>query len=321
MRALVYRAYGGPEVVEIVDRAAPVAEPGTVVVRVEASSVGASDAAFRAGKPFAARLFAGLTRPRPVVQGADFAGVVVQVGADVTDLRPGDEVWGATGVELGAHADLVRVKAAGVIARRPQGLTATDAAALVDATAMAFLRDAGRLQPGDRVLVNGASGAVGTMAVQLALAWGADVTAVCSAERAAAVRALGVERVLDYRTVDVTTLEDAFDIVFDVAGTLGYRRARGILTPRGRYLITVPTVGAFVWHALTPGSRGRRSRIALTGLRKDAAKRADLAATAGLVEEGRLHAVVEAVYPLDEAAQAHAHLARGRAGQLVLAMT
>ncbi|MDY0907955.1 NAD(P)-dependent alcohol dehydrogenase [Microbacterium sp. CFBP9034] len=320
MRAVVYRAYGGPEVVEVVDRPKPVAEPGTVVVRVEASSVGASDAAFRSGEPFAARLFSGLRRPRQNVQGSDFAGVVDSVGSDVTTFAPGDAVWGATGIEMGSQADYVRVKAAGVVGPRPDGLSATDAAALVDATAMAFLRDTAQLRAGERVLVNGASGAVGTMAVQLVQAWGAEVTAVCSAERAQAVRDLGVQRVVDYRAVDVLRLDERFDIVFDVHGSLGYRRARRILAPTGRYLITVPTLGAFAWHLLTLGARGRRSRIALTGLRRDAAKRADLAATADLVAAGALRAVVEAVYPLDEASAAHAHLDRGRVGQLVLAM-
>lgn len=320
MRGVIYRAYGGPEVVEVVEREVPVATPGTVVVRVEAASVGASDAAFRSGQPFAARLFAGVRRPRPVVQGADFAGVISAVGDEAGDFTVGDAVWGATGIELGSQADHVRVKATGAIARRPKGISATDAAALVDATAMSFLRDTARLQPGERVLVNGASGAVGTMAVQLARAWGADVTAVCSAERAAAVRALGVERVLDYRAVDIPRLDQRFDVVFDVNGNLGYRRARGILSPHGRYLITVPTLGAFWWHLATLGSRGRRSRIAFTGLRKDAAKRHDLAVTAELVAAGRLQAVVEATYPLDEASAAHAHLDRGRTGQLVLTM-
>lgn len=320
MRGIIYRAYGGPEVVEVVEREVPFATPGTVVVRVEAASVGAADAAFRSGKPFAARLFAGLRRPRPVVQGADFAGVVEAVGDGDVDFRPGDLVWGATGVQLGSQADYVRVKGSGAIARRPEGLSATDAAALVDATAMSFLRDTGRLASGERVLVNGASGAVGTMAVQLALAWGAEVTAVCSAERAGAVRALGVERVLDYRSVDIPRLDEQFDVVFDVNGNLGYRRARSILSPRGRYLITVPTAGALWWHLVTLGSRGRRSRIAFTGLRKDAAKRHDLAVTAELVNAGALRAVVEATYPLTEASAAHAHLERGRVGQLVLTM-
>lgn len=320
MRAVVNRAYGGPEVVVVEQRPIPVAEPGTVVVRVEASAVGASDAAFRAGEPFAARLFTGLRRPRPQVQGSDFAGTVESVGDGVTNVRVGDRVWGATGAAMGCHADLIRVRASGVIAKRPEGLSAVDAAALVDATAMAFLRDTAGLKPGERVLVNGASGAVGTLAVQLALAWGAEVTAVCSAERAAVVRGLGASRVWDYRDVDVAGQEDRFDVVLDVKGNLGYRRARRILTPHGRYLITVLTPGALWWHIVTLGSRGRRSRFAFTGLRGDSRKQADLEATADLVRRDQLRAVVEATYPIDAASTAHAHLERGRAGQLVLTM-
>jgi len=230
----------------------------------------------------------------------------------------GDAVWGATGASMGAHAEWVVVASDGAVALRPEKLTATDAASLVDATAMSFLRDTARLRRGERILINGASGAVGTAAIQLAVEMGAEVTAVASAARLELVRDLGATHVYDYGAVDVTTLPERYDVVFDVVGNMGYRRARGILTPTGRYLITVPTLGALAWHALTLGSRGRRSRIAFTGLRKASVVRGDLEATSVLVEQGRIRAVVDGVYAFSDARTAHAHVVRGKAGHVIL---
>lgn len=318
MRAVVNRRYGGPEVIGLDERPDPEPGPGELLIRVEAATLSAADAALRAGSPFAARLFAGPFRPRITVLGSDFAGVVAAVGEGVAGFAVGDRVWGATNAAMGAHAEYVVVSASGAVALQPAGLSPTDAASLVDATAMSFLRDTGRLQRGENVLINGASGAVGTAAVQLAVDIGAEVTAVCSAPRLDLVRRLGAVRAYDYRDVDVTTLPERFDVVFDVAGTLGYRRARRILTPTGRYLITVPTFGALAWHALTCRSRGRRSRISFTGLRKASVVRADLEETGSLVAAGRIRPVVDTVYSFEDAPAAHAHLARGKAGHIVL---
>jgi NADPH:quinone reductase-like Zn-dependent oxidoreductase len=318
MRAVVNRRYGGPEVIEVDDLPEPVPGAGEILVRVEAATLSAADAALRSGSPLAARLFAGLLRPRVTVLGSEFAGVVAAVGSGVTEFAVGDPVWGATNAAMGAHAEYVVVSAAGAVAVRPDGVTATDAASLVDATALSFLRDTGRLQRGERILINGASGGVGTAAVQLAVDMGAEVTAVCSGPHLALVRELGAAHAFDYRAVDVTALPQRYDVVFDVFGNLGFRRARRILTPAGRYLITVPTFGALAWHVLTLGARGRRSRIAFTGLRPRESVCADLGATRRLVADGRLRAVVDEVYPFARSREAHAHLARGKAGHLVL---
>ena len=318
MHAVTNRRYGGPEVVEWAELPDPAPQAGELLVRVEATDLSTADAALRSGSPFAARLFAGLTKPRFAVLGADFAGIVVGIGAGVTRFAVGDAVWGATGAAMGAHAEFVIVAEDGAVALRPATLTATDAASLVDATALSFLRDTARLQPGERILINGASGAVGTAAVQLAVDMGAEVTAVCSGPRLDLVRELGAAHAYDYRSVDVTSLPDRYDVVFDVVGNMGYRRARRILTRTGRYLITVPTFGALAWHALTLGSRGRRSRIAFTGLRKASIVRGDLEATSALVSAGSMRAVVDGVYPFSKGRAAHAHVARGKAGHVIL---
>ncbi|GAA1978467.1 NAD(P)-dependent alcohol dehydrogenase [Microbacterium pumilum] len=324
MRAAVYRRYGGPSVVEVEQIDTPVPAAGEVLVRVTASVVSTSDVAMRSGTPFAARLFAGPFRPRLRVLGSEFSGKIVAVGDGVDSFRVGEAVWGVTGTAMRAHAEFVVVRADGVIEALPAGLDPVEAAALIDATALSFLDDTAELVAGQTILINGASGAVGTAAVQLASHRGAVVTAVCSAERAGLVRSLGAQEVLDYRAGDiVTTLQDqgrTFDVVFDVFGHLGYREARCLLTPTGRYCGTVPTLPLLWRTLLTRWSKGKRGMIAFTGLRGRDAVLADLRETGSLARSGALHPVIGAVYPLERVAQAHAHVGRGRAGNIVLTM-
>lgn len=325
MRAAVYRRFGGPEVVRVEEVETPAPREGEVLVRVAASVVSTADAAMRSGSPFAARLFAGPFRPRLPVLGADFAGAVAAIGPGVESRRVGDAVWGVTAAGMRAHAEYVVVPADGVLEPLPDGLDPVDAAALIDPTALSFLDDTAELRAGQTILVNGASGAVGTAAVQLAVHRGATVTAVCSAERASVVRDLGAHEILDYREGDVVERlraeERSFDVVFDVFGNLGYRRARALLTPTGRYCSTVPTP-AILWYTLrTRRSAGRRGVIAFTGLRHRDAVHDDLSETAELFRAGVLRPVVDTVYPLDRAAEAHAHVERGKAGHIVLSMS
>lgn len=324
MRAAVYRRYGGPSVVTVQDLDTPIPGAGEVLVRVTASVVGATEVAMRSGTPFAARLFAGPIHPRLRVLGSEFSGVVAGTGEGVDGFHVGDAVWGITGTDMRAHAEYVVVRADGVLEPMPAGLDAADAAALIDPTALSFLDDTAELVAGQSILINGASGAVGTAAVQLAVHRGATVTAVCSAGRADVVRRLGAHEVLDYRAGDVVTMLHeqgrTFDVVFDVFGNLGYRRARPLLTPTGRYCGTVPTL-PILWHTLrTRKSRGQRGVIAFTGLRGRDAVREDLRQTAALVAAGVLKPVIEARYPLERVADAHAHVERGKAGHILLTM-
>jgi len=322
MRAAVYRRYGGPPVVAVEELDTPVPGPGKVLVRVAASVVSTTDSAMRSGSPFAARLFAGPFRPRLRVLGSDFTGTVAAVGDDSAPFHVGDRVWGVTGTGMSAHAEYLLVPADGIIQPLPEGVDLIDAAALIDPTALSFLDDTAELVAGQTILINGASGAVGSMAVQLSVHRGATVVAVCSAEHAALVRGLGAHEVLDYNAGDVVAAlraqNRAFDVVFDVFGNLGYRRARALLTPTGRYCGTVPTL-PILWHTLlTRRSSGRRGVIAFTGLRGKDAVLSDLRETAALVRAGVVKPVIDTRYPLERVADAHAHVDRGKAGQIVL---
>ncbi len=317
MKAVVVDRYGGPEVATVADLPDPVPAPGQVLVRVAAASVGASDAAFRSGTPWFARLASGLRRPRLRVLGSDFAGRVVAVGEGVRDFAVGDRIAGQTGVSMGGHAELIVVPADGAVALLPDAVSDAAAVALCDGglTALPFLRDAGRVRAGERVLVIGASGAVGSHAVQLARWLGAHVTAVTSTPNRELVERLGAHETIDYRERDVTGGPDRWDVVFDAVGATDWRHARRILTPTGRYLRTVPSLGIVVRTLL----RSRRAVIAFTGLRPRDAVRPDLAELVRLTAEGLLVPLVDSSYPLSDASAAYALVdSRRKRGTVVL---
>lgn len=312
MRVAIATAYGAPDVVRVEERPRPEPKPDEVLVRVDAASVGASDSAFRLGEPRFIRLFFGLRRPRQPIMGTDFGGEVVAVGADVTQFAVGDRVFGAG---WAGHAQYLTIAQSASIASLPEGLTPTTAVALVDGamTALPFLRDTGRLQPGQRLLVNGASGAVGAAAVQLGRHLGAHVTAVTSTPNVELVRGLGANEVIDYTLDDFTASDQTWDVVFDAVGLSSFSRAKRVLTPQGIYLSTVP--GVVMLQSLFT----KRAAIAFTGLRKDAAKRPDLAELARLAAEGILTPTIDSEYPLDEVVAAHARVdSKRKRGTVVL---
>lgn len=320
MRIAAYHRYGSPDVVGVEERKQPEPGPGQVRVRVHAASVGASDAAGRAGSPWFARLAFGLRRPRNAVLGSDFAGVVDAVGPGVTRFAVGDRVFGATGADAGAHAEAVIVGEEGAIVPLPDGVSAPQAAAICDGamTALPFLRDGGRLRPGMRVLVNGASGAVGSAAVQLAARLGAEVTGVCGPAHADVVARLGAGRVIDYTRDDPMRSGATYDIVFDAVAASTFRRARQVLADGGRYLTTVPS-WTIMLQQLTSRLGRRRAVIMFTGLRSAEAKRPDLEELAALAASGRFAPLVDRVLPLDAIAEAHAVVDTGhKAGTVVV---
>lgn len=311
MRAAVSTTYGPPEVVQVQDVPAPEPGEGEVLVRNRASTLEAALVAARAGTPWFARLAFGLRRPRNPVLGGEVAGEVVAVGPGVTRFAVGDRVVGVTRMGAGAHAELVVLREDGVIEPVPDGLSDVDAAVLAcgPLTALPFLQVHGRVRPGQSVLVIGASGCVGTAAVQVAVHAGARVTAVCGPRGTDLVRDLGASEVVDRTAEDVTAREARYDVVLDVAGASSYRRCRRLLRDDGVYLVTVPSPG-ILWRTLWTSRRrtGRRGVVAFTGLRSEAQKSEDLRTALRLGTDGALRPVVDAAYPLDEIAAAHRHV-------------
>jgi len=239
MRAAVNERYGPPGVVEVVDVPTPKPGPGEVLVRIECSTVTRTDCGFRAPHPWFVRAFSGVRGPRHTILGSDFAGVIHAVGPGVDAFEVGDRVFGSTEDRFGTHAEYVAVQGNGAIAPIPAGVSFESAAASTEAShyALESLRSAG-VRRGHAVLVYGATGAIGTAAVQLLQGRGVTVTAVCDTANIDLVAGLGADRVIDYQTTDFTADEQRYDIVFDAVGKSSFAACRRLLTPKGVYAST-----------------------------------------------------------------------------------
>jgi NADPH:quinone reductase-like Zn-dependent oxidoreductase len=316
MKAVVQDRYGSPDVLKIDDVAQPVAADGEVVVQVRAASVNARDWHLMRGDPYVARLMdssqLGLRGPRIAIRGTDFAGRVEAIGPGVTRFRPGDEVFGEGD---GAFAEFVCVPA-DAVEPKPSNLTFEQAAALPLAgnTALMGLRDVAQVQPGQRVLVNGASGGVGTFAVQIARSFGAHVTGVCSTRNVDLVRSLGADQVVDYTREDFTRSGQRYDVVFDLVGNHSLTACRRALTPGGTLVLSGGGVsrGGSLIGPVALMIRGqvfsrlvRRHRLLVLAATPS---RANLATLSELAETGQVAPVIDRTYRLSEAPEAIRYL-------------
>ena len=321
MKAAVYHSYGSPDVVTVDEVPRPVPRDDEVLVRVHAATAGIVDSLARRGTPWYARFHFGLRRPRFAVLGTDFAGQIEAAGPAVTRFAVGDQVFGTTAPRFGAHAEYVCLPEQGALARKPAGLTYAEAAALADGTAVCFLRDKAHLRRGQAILINGASGAVGTTALQLARHLGATVTGVCSGPNADLVRKLGASDVIDYTEADFTRAGRTYDVIFDVAGTSSFSRCRPALTAAGVYLTTAPSPAILLQMPWTSRFGTKKAVVAFTGLRAPGEKRRDLVFIAALTEASALVPVIDACYPLQRIADAYRHVDAGhKKGNVVITM-
>ncbi len=313
MRAVVYRRYGSPDVLELTELPKPVPTDREVLIKVHATTVSAGDwrarslTVPRGFGPFA-RLALGLFGPRQPILGAELAGEVEAVGKRVSKFAVGDQVFAYTGGRLGCHAEYRCVREDGAVVRKPANLTYEEAASLSfgGVTALHFLRRAG-VRQGDRVLVNGASGAVGSAAVQLAKHLGAEVTGVCSGGNLALVKSIGAEHVIDYTVEDFTHNGQTYDIIVDAAGTAPYARCRRSLKDGGRLLLVVATLAGMLeapWVSLTS-----KTKVIAGPATSGSAEELRLLAT--LAQAGELKPVIDRRYPIERIADAHRHVDAG----------
>ncbi|MFC7546876.1 NAD(P)-dependent alcohol dehydrogenase [Plantactinospora sp. GCM10030261] len=314
MKAIVQDRYGPPETLSLADVDTPVPASGEVLVRVEAAALNAYDWHAMRGDPRIARLALGRSAPRARIRGRDFAGRVEAVGTDVRQVRPGDAVFGDLGDANGAFAEYVCVPEA-LVAPKPVNLTSRQAAALplAGTTALMGLCDAGRITSGQHVLINGASGGVGTLAVQLATLHGATVTAVCSTRNVDLARSLGADHVVDYTRDDFTRDSRRYDVVFDLVGNRSLTALRRVLTPTGRVVLSGGGVyrGGSLLGPVGLIMRGRllapfvRHRVVVLATAPDRRYLDTLRAHA---EAGRITPVIDRTYPLHEVPQAIRYL-------------
>ncbi len=321
MKACIYEEYGPADVVTVGEVPRPEPKADEVLVQVHAASVTTADWRFRAssfpgGFWLAGRLLLGLFRPRNPILGMDYSGVVVSVGRDVTGFRVGDAVFGAT--NRGAHAEFVAVQASGAIAPKPASLSHEEAAAIPFGgnSALMFMRDFSKVKPGQRVLVIGASGGVGSWAVQIARHLGAEVTGACSTRNVELVRSLGAHHIVDYTTG--SPFGDAtYDIVFDTVGVTTFAGTKHALTAKGTYVPLEGSLGTMAQAVFTAFGSGKKVKHAIS---KNT--RQGLEELSGLIEAGVIRPVIDTVVPMDRIADAYRIVeGRHKRGSVIVTMT
>lgn len=320
MRAAVMHRFGGPEVVRVEEVPKPTPRADEVLIRVEASTVSVADHRTRSrdlpdGMWFYIPIALGVFRPRKPVLGMDVAGVVEAVGDEVTGFAPGDEVIAMLGAAFGGHAEYACVKQTAAIAPKPRNLTMEEAVTLVFGgyTALSYLNHV-ELSPGDEVLVNGASGAVGTAAVQLAKLRGARVTAVCSGRNADLVRSLGADRVIDYTVEDFTAGGQAYDVIVECVGNAPFSRVERSIKPGGALLLVITSFAGML-----RASRDRKRSGKLVTFAGAPVTGDDLTSLVRLAEAGEYRSVIDRTFDFDDVVEAHRYVDTGRKrGNVVL---
>jgi NADPH:quinone reductase-like Zn-dependent oxidoreductase len=320
LRAVVYTKYGPPEILRIDEIERPTPKNDEVLIKVHAATVNRTDCGFRHPRPFFVRLFSGLLRPNRSILGSELAGEIEAVGAAVTEFAVGDRVFGVNAVEFGAHAEFLCMRESAPLAKMPAGMAFDEAAAVCDGAILALssLRE-GNLQQGQRILIYGASGSIGTAAVQIAKSFGADVTAVCNTKNVETVRSLGADRVVDYTQEDFTQSRVRYDVVFDSVGKTSFWRCRRLLKRGGRYLET--DLG-FLWQnplliLLTWRIGTKRVFISLPRYTKE-----NVLFLKDLIEAGRYRPVIDRRYPLERVVEATRYVeTEQKTGNVVLTVS
>jgi len=317
MRAVVYDRYGPPEVLRLEDVERPVPKEDEVLVRIHATTVNRTDCGFRSADPFISRLFTGLRRPKRRILGIELAGEVEAVGAAVSEFAVGDRVFG---LSAGTHAEFLCVRESRRLAHMPAAMTFEEAAAVCDGaiTALAFLRRAD-VRKGQKILIYGASGSIGTAGVQLAKYYGAHVTAVCNTKNVELVRSLGADEVIDYLHEDFTKNGGTYDVIFDAVGKHSFRRCRGSLKLGGMYAAT--DLG-FLWHVPILALLTRRigDRKVLFPIPR--ATKKDVLFLKELIEAGAYRAVIDRCYPLEDVVEATRYVeTQQKTGNVVLTVS
>jgi NADPH:quinone reductase-like Zn-dependent oxidoreductase len=310
MRAAVHTSYGPPDVVRIAEVDKPTAKDNQVLVKVHSTTVNRTDSGFRAGKPFFIRLLTGLPRPRVTILGTEFAGTVEATGRGVSSFRVGDRVFGFKGLPFGAHAEYLAIPQDGFLATVPANLSFEEAAPSTEGShyALALIRKA-KVRSGQDVLVNGATGAIGSAAVQLLKHLGATVTATCGPEHLELVKGLGADRVIDYTAQDFTGDAQRFDVVLDAVGKSSFLRCRRLLKPRGVYLSSEfgPLAQNLVLVLITPLRGGKKVML---NLGRDDPGMARYFQE--VLESGAFRPLIDRRYRLDEIVEAYRYVETGR---------
>lgn len=320
MRTAIYTAYGPPEVVRLMDTPKPTPKAHEILVRIHATTVNRTDCGFRSAQYFISRLFSGLLRPKNKVLGCEFAGVVDAIGAHVSRFKVGDCVFGYDDNGFGGHAEYKTIAQAGAVALLPDGGSFVQSAPLTEGSHYALCNiRAAKVNAGDRVLVYGATGAIGSAAVQLLKHFGAYVVAVAGTAHIELVKSLGADEVIDYQTQDFTQTPHTFDFIFDAVGKSSFGQCKPLLKPKGIYVSTElgkRSENIFL-SLITPIRSGKKVLFPLPVMRQN-----DILHLRELAQQGTFRAVIDRTYPLEQIVEAHRYVETGqKVGNVVITMS
>lgn len=317
MKTAIYTKYGSPEVIQILETEKPLPKPNEVLVKIKASSVTRADTMMRAGTPKFGRLFLGLFKPKNTSLGTGFSGIVDLVGLEVNEFKVGDEIFGEKLFSNGTNAEYLCIPEDSIIALKPNNISHQEAAPICDGflTSYNFLKDIGNLKQGQHILVNGASGSLGTAAVQLAKLMGATVTGVCSAKNMELVKSLGADFVINYKINDFIKNTNIYDIIYDSVGKTNYSKSKSTLKSSGIFVTPVLSLNV-LWYSI---SNPKRVKFAATGLKKTEELKQLFLELVDFFKQKRLQTVIDKSYNLSEIIEAHHYLETGRkVGNIVI---
>lgn len=321
MKAIISTNYGGPEVLKIQEVDQPTPKDNEVLVKIFASNATTAETMMRTGYPLIGRLFMGLTKPKNSIPGTGFAGEIIAIGKDVRIFKIGDQVFGESNFNFGTHAEYLCLDEEGIIAIKPKNISYEEAAVVGDGpiTSLNFLKNLANIQPGQSILINGASGSLGTAAVQLAKNLGATVTGVSSTRNLAFVKSLGADHVIDYTLTDFTKTGEKYDIIYDTVGKSSFRKCKKALTEKGIYMSPVLDFSLLLQMIWTSIFGNKRALFSATGMLPKPDIQSLLKDINKLLKKKKLKSFIDRSYPLEQLAEAHRFIDKGhKRGNVVI---
>ncbi|WP_298879839.1 NAD(P)-dependent alcohol dehydrogenase [uncultured Polaribacter sp.] len=317
MKKAIYKTYGSPKVIELINTEKPLPKSNEILVKIKASSATRADTMMRQGTPKFGRLFLGFFKPKNTSLGTGFSGEIESIGNEVTKFKIGDAVFGEKLFSNGCNAEYICIAENMIIEQKPITISHEEAAPICDGflTSYNFLKDIASIKEGQHILVNGASGSLGTAAVQLAKVMGAKVTGVCSTKNLDFVKSIGADKVIDYKNEDFTKSTNKYDIIYDSVGTLSYKNCKDVLTPKGIFMTPVLSFGT-LWHSMI---NYKKVKFAATGLKKTEELKRLFEDLVSLFKDDKLHTNIDKSYKLSNIIEAHEYLETGRkVGNIVI---
>ncbi|AKP53180.1 NAD(P)-dependent alcohol dehydrogenase [Cyclobacterium amurskyense] len=323
MKAIISTGYGSAEVLQVQEVPKPIPKENEVLIKVYAASVTRAGSMMRTGKPYIGRLFLGLLKPKNPIPGTGFAGVVEAIGNGVRTFKVDDRVFGESLENYGTQAEYLCLPEGGIITTLPNNMTFEEAAPVCDGalTSINFLKELAEIKPGKKVLINGASGSLGTSAVQLAKYYGAEVTGICSTQNIEMVKSLGADHVIDYTKQNFSKNGQKYDIIYDTIGKLSFSACKSSLTEKGMYVSPVLEMPLLFQMLRTSIFGSKKAKFSATGLKPVAELKLLFNEVKEIIETGKLKSIIDKSYPLEQVGNAHRYIDKGhKRGNVVLVM-